>query len=321
MNRLLKAFLPEQHSQLPDQTGDAVQVQIPEFYLPPRFQSAVQKYAVGLVTRGRHPKTFRSPALLIIEGPPGEGKSRMARESLAVLGIKKTSPLPPATMSGPFESDSSKPFLDELHRLGNRDENPGDVPGCMFLDDYDLSVGRQDETVYSTTNSGLLNSALMSYADDPLTVRFRDAKTEVEQAYPIKPVLVVLTINDSGALYPPLRRAGRAMRFTWVPTAEEKASMIGGLFGGLSGQERARLIKRHSRQPIAFYEAVMLDMVQKGIEAQHGSVRLEHVFSPSLSQKLNEWVVHIRTQANYPEIVKTADRLRADFDVKSHVGN
>lgn len=287
--------------------------------VPERFRKAVERYAVGLVTRGRYPETYQAPPLLIVEGAPGEGKTRMIREVLVEMGVEEISPLPAASMAGQFEGDSAKPLASEIYRLGNRNKNPGDAPGCLLLDDFDQSIARAVENVTVTSNTGLLNSVLMKYADDPSHIRAIDRAKNVEQLWPIKPVLVVLTVNSTAALYPPLLRAGRAFRFTWAPSEAEKAAMLGGLFTGLDERSRLALAREFNAQPIAFFEAVMMELVQRGVEQAFGQVKREHLFSPSFSTKLNEWVLEVKTSATLDQIASMARSLAPAYRAKDHL--
>jgi hypothetical protein len=87
-----------------------------------------------------------------------------------------------------------------------------------------------------------------------------DSPTEAS-GKPLRRVPVFISGNDLSKVYPPLRRPGRMRAFPWVPTAEERRSMVAGVFVGvLREPEVARLLAAVPDAPVAFFSDLLVEI-------------------------------------------------------------
>lgn len=225
-------------------------------HVPARFDREVRRHAIGVTAIDRY------PLLLIVQGPPGDGKSFQIAHVLerAKFGVLRMSS---SLLAGSFESESVE-AAKRVYRRADEFYLSGGYPAIVF-EDFDLSPAtRRTETNY-TVNSQLLNGFLMNLADD---VGSCDVGTI--RRYPI-----FLTGNDFTSMYAPLSRAGRCNFFTWDPSLDEKSAILYSALVDrgvrLTLADTKWLTKRYQRSPISAFVATLDEW------ASH--VALDHVES------------------------------------------
>ncbi|MQY09270.1 AAA family ATPase [Actinomadura macrotermitis] len=238
-------------------------------HIPERFMRRVRRHLVAASCFPDH------PLLMMIQGPPGDGKSyqlaQTLREWQVALFVESG-----AQLSGRMEAAS----LDKLRGLLEAvelycEKNPGAWP-AIVLEDFDLSPAGQRDDVRYTVNSQLLTGALMNLAEGvPLHGSGR---------VPQRRIPIFITGNDFSILHGPLMRPGRMDIFTWEPNAAERFAVIAALIrrhipraddGAIH-----KLLKAHPRAPVAaFSAAVRACLADRALEyvTTTGSMDIEHL--------------------------------------------
>lgn len=211
-------------------------------FVPERFRNILSLHIVKNVLAG---PDFRTPLLLGIHGPPGEGKTLQCEAALADMGVHVN-----RILARDFESSNAgEPgqLLIRKYRETSMLISAGDVKyAVLFINDLDTGIGHWGNDVQYTVNTQIVVGTMMSIADYPeyvgehLTLR----------------VPIIVTGNDFTKLYAPLTREGRMRLYTWIPTVEEKINIIRhSIFplGTLTQVEIEDLVRRYSSFPIAFF--------------------------------------------------------------------
>jgi ATPases of the AAA+ class len=199
-----------------------------EFEIPTRFRRAI---VLHLVKNYLYQDAYRTPLLLGIHGPSGEGKTFQCEQLLRELNVKLF-----LLSGGQFESpDAGQParLVRTTYLNAGRAMEKGECDlAVVMINDIDTGLGHWGEMVQYTTNRQSVFGELMHLVDYPTDVEGRITKR----------VPIIITANDLSKLYEPLVRAGRMTAVNWTPTIEEKISMVAGIFPELSIQECASLV-------------------------------------------------------------------------------
>lgn len=261
-------------------------------YIPERFAHRVIRHAVAAACLERH------PLVLMVQGPPGDGKSFQVRRTLESWGIEVFT-RSSATLSGGLESDSVEKFKEVLDKVEDFYSKHADSLAAIVLEDFDLSpAGRQEKSEY-TVNSQLLTGFLMNMADG----------VEVHRLASARRTPVFITGNDFSVLHRPLVRPGRMDVFTWNPTPEERARIIGSIIGRhVPPSEEGRLeevIKMNADLSISAFAAAV-DLCR----AEH---LLRHVLTTGeldVDTLRHEFGDHARTPLSMAEINEALEDAR-----------
>lgn len=217
-----------------------------KYYVPERFQNTV---AAHLVMNVINVPNLRTPLILAIHGPAGEGKTEQCRWIFQEMGVKaewlfaeefesKDAGEPARTIKDKYKaaSDFNLEVKGEYERRGH--SNRPYKLCVLFINDIDQRIGRSDPLIQQTINTQLVNTALMEIADGP---------DEIDGNKTCR-VPIVITGNNLGVLHGPLRRDGRMEKFEWIPTAEEKVAIIRKIFPeqSLSDDDIQRLVSEFS---------------------------------------------------------------------------
>ncbi len=224
----------------------------PGLYVPPRFWEQILLHFVKNIMAS----TIEAPLLLLIQGPPGEGKTLQTIVTCARRGIDLVV-LPGFALSGEQEREP----VDVLRRAYLEAAAIRQVekrPVMLLIEDLDTSVAAMLPDRRYSVNSQLLNGALMSLTQDP----YHLGEVTTDR------VPMLATGNDLTSLYGPLMRHGRATIVDWVPTREDRIEVVRHLMGGYLADGEAegieRLVDRFSggevNLPIAFYEVLRNSM-------------------------------------------------------------
>ena len=191
---------------------------------------------------------YNTPLILGIHGPSGEGKTFQCHKVLERLNVE-----PFLISGGELESDhAGQPaeLLRTTYRkaglfISNTQNNKSFA--VLLINDFDTGVGNWGENVQYTENRQLLFSEFMHLADYPNMVHNQ----------PTKRVPIIITGNDFTKLYHPLSRLGRMIAFAWIPSFEEKVSIIDKIFPGIKRKDCEKLLTKlgegNKTLPIAFY--------------------------------------------------------------------
>ncbi|NJK35906.1 MAG: AAA family ATPase [Oscillatoriales cyanobacterium SM2_2_1] len=220
-----------------------------EFYLSPRF---LDRVSLHLTKNFLHLPHLRTPLILGIHGPKGEGKSFQCELVFRRLGIE-----PVYLSAGELESpDAGDPA--RLLRLRYREAAELiRVRGKMcalVIHDLDAGAGRVDAGTQYTVNTQLVNATLMNIADHPTNVQLPGSY----DLTPIRRVPIIATGNDFSTLYAPLVRDGRMDKFYWLPDRQDRLEIVLQIFApeGVPRHEVERLVDAFAGQSVDFFAAV-----------------------------------------------------------------
>ena len=290
----------------------------PSIVIPDRFGDMVEDYASNFAARAFDP-THKAPPFLFIAGDKGVGKSTMAYEALARIGVDPWV-FPVSSLAGRHEGDSTRPLESAYYEMGRGPRAPGEPPNAIIFDDFDRSIGVYGTDMTATTNTPALQACLMKIADDPhhITITGNDGTAKT---FDVHPTMMIFTVNNAELLYPPLRRHVRSMIYNWVPGLEDKAVMLEGIFSGLSDKSRRKLVEAYPSQSIAFFQAVLNHMTKKAqsdFRAQRRGDK-SYLFDPRFLQHLVELTSHLKHTAGLPQIKKAADELLEQSRIQNHL--
>lgn len=191
-------------------------------------------------------KNTRSPLILAVFGPTGEGKTFQIDKICQSLGISQTIISP-----GELESENAgRPaqLLRELY-IGAGTLKKGAThtePAVLVINDIDTVLGNWGEMVQYTVNRQTLYGQLMALCDFPNQV----------SGHTVKRVPIIITGNNPSILYPPLLRPGRMRLMPWIPTVKDKAQIVSRIFTGVSMAALEKLIEKYKEQPISFWSDI-----------------------------------------------------------------
>jgi len=198
------------------------------FYIPERFQDTVSAH---LVMNLMNVPTVRTPLILGIHGPAGEGKTEQCRYIFEEMRVRaewlfadefesEHAGVPVRTIKAKYKEASSFNLEVKMEYAQRGKSNKKHLLCILFINDIDQRIGRSDVLIQQTINTQLLNTALMEIADAP---------DEVDGTKTSR-VPLVITGNNLEVLYSPLRRDGRMEKFEWIPTIDEKSAMVRRIF-------------------------------------------------------------------------------------------
>lgn len=202
-------------------------MRIGDYFIPQRFIDAVASHIVMNAIEISH---VRTPLILGIHGPMGEGKTEQCRTVLQVMRVKpiwvfgdnfesKEAGNPARLIKDKYREASD--FNANISSEYSRDKyNHTALLAILFINDVDQRIGRSDNLIQQTINTQLLNASLMEIADSPREI---DGITSSR-------VPIVMTGNNLGVLHRPLIRDGRMQKFEWRPSLEEKIQIVRHLF-------------------------------------------------------------------------------------------
>jgi hypothetical protein len=217
----------------------------PNFHVPRAFADALILHIV----KNNLDDRLQPPLMLIIQGPPGEGKSVQTLEVCSRLGIDLIV-LPGSSLSGVQEKDPVL-ILRNAYLAASNIKHVERRRTALLIEDLDTSiVATRPDRAY-TVNSQLLSGALMFLCEDPY--HFGDRQTER--------VPIIATGNDFTTLYSPLTRHGRAVFFDWVPDGRTKVDVVRAIFDSYLPPGELREIPRlidhfadDGTPPVAFFK-------------------------------------------------------------------
>ena len=218
-----------------------------EIFIPERFQRAV---VLHIIKNLSPQKLTRTPLILGIHGPSGDGKTYQCEKVMEQIGAKAF-----LISGGQLEShEAGEPaYLVRTAYLnaGMCIQTNEAKAAVVLINDVDTGLGNWGELVQYTINRQTVFGELMHIVDYPESVEGRKTKR----------IPIILTGNDFTKLYEPLVRAGRMTSFEWKTTFDEKVQIVTRIFPELSLRETSDLVDEFSTQSIAFFSHLRTTLI------------------------------------------------------------
>lgn len=226
-------------------------------FIPNRFIKMVDAHMLGNMLDIEH-----YPLILAIVGRPGIGKTFQLRNYLKIVGVEIFS-----ISAADLESDcAGKPakLLQQKYIEASASISSG-KPTVMLIDDIDTTLGEWKNHTGTVNHQDIL-AFLMHIADNPYYI---------ENVGNLNRVPIFFTGNYFDKLYKPLIREGRANRFDWEPTREEKISTVASIFDLKDTKIAETLVDAYPTEKLSFFSNML---VNKKIE-QLVSISSDVIFS------------------------------------------
>lgn len=234
MDLIKKSHTQEQRSQV---IGDKGMV------IPERFITKVDAHMLGNILDIPH-----YPLILAIVGRPGMGKTYQLRNYLDSIDISIFS-ISAADLESDRAGEPAK-LLQQKYIEASVSMSKG-IPAVLLIDDIDTTLGEWENHTGTVNHQDIL-AFLMHIADNPHFI---------ENVGSVNRVPIFFTGNNFDRLYKPLIREGRANRFDWEPTREEKISIVTSIFSLESCEVAEMLVDSYPSEKISFF--FQLDGKQK----------------------------------------------------------
>ena len=186
----------------------------PNFHIPGVFADTIALHIV----KNNLDDRLQPPLMLIIQGPPGEGKSAQTAETCSRLGVDLVV-VPGSSLSGVQEKDPVL-ILRAAYLFASATREVGKRRAAVLIEDLDTSIIATHVGRSYTVNTQLLSGAIMYLCQDPY--HFGDRRTER--------VPLLATGNDFTTVAEPLVRHGRAVFFDWTPDLKTKIEVVRTMF-------------------------------------------------------------------------------------------
>ena len=208
-------------------------------YIPERFIEAVDAHMLGNML-----DISNYPLILLIVGLPGMGKTYQLRSYLEIVGVEVFS-----ISAADLESDRAgvpAKLLEQKYIEASSSISSGN-PAVLLIDDIDTTLGEWEKNTGTVNHQDIL-AFLMHIADKP---------SFIENVGSVNRVPVFFTCNYFNRLYKPLIRDGRANRFDWEPTREEKIAIVTSVFRFEDSKTAEMLVDAYSTKPISFFSNLL----------------------------------------------------------------
>jgi hypothetical protein len=210
------------------------------------------------------------PPALVVQSPPGEGKTASVRALCSREGIDLIIS-PPNEFAGETEnacSDAIERVKTAIVATTAALEPPR--PIVWLLDDFDLSSAARLQRTEYTVNAQLLTGALQHILD------MGGLRTAQGLRVPM-----ILTGNDFIPLRASLLRPGRARFYEHSVTFEEKCDMVHSLFNPNEHEHKTVrwLVKAYRDEPIAFFAELYARLADASLDAiiDHHGLNIEAI--------------------------------------------
>ena len=205
-------------------------------YIPERFIEAVDAHMLGNML-----DISNYPLILLIVGLPGMGKTYQLRSYLEIVGVDMFS-----ISAADLESDRAgvpAKLLEQKYIEASSSISSGN-PAVLLIDDIDTTLGEWEKNTGTVNHQDIL-AFLMHIADKPSFIEN------------VNRVPVFFTCNYFNRLYKPLIRDGRANRFDWEPTREEKIAIVTSVFRFEDSKTAEMLVDAYPTKPISFFSNLL----------------------------------------------------------------
>lgn len=204
-------------------------------YIPERFIHMVDTHLLGNIL------DIPDYALILaIIGPPGMGKTYQLRSFLKSVGMEIFS-VSAADLESEIAGQPAK-LLQQKYLEASAAVSRGQ-PAVLLIDDIDTTLGEWENHTGTVNHQDIL-AFLMHIADEPHFI---------EGVGTVNRIPIFFTGNYFDRLYKPLVREGRARRFEWEPTRQEKIAIISAMFSDMPRETAARLVDAYPGEKLSFF--------------------------------------------------------------------
>ena len=257
-----------------------------ETYIPNRFYKTV---VLHIIKNLLPQDVNRTPLLLGIHGPSGDGKTFQCESILTSLGAKSF-----LISGGQLEShEAGEPAqrIRTAYLNAGKSIMAGETRiAVVLINDIDTGLGSWGEMVQYTINRQTVFGELMHIVDYPTNVEGRQTKR----------IPIIMTGNDFGKLYGPLTRAGRMTAFEWKPTVEEKVEIVSRIYPELNIKDVEAFVSNFRQQPIAFFSHMRTAMIDDALWQEIQRLGIEFVINSISSNRVPDFET---TKLNLKQLV------------------
>lgn len=229
--------------------------------IPERFIAMVDAHMLGNMLDIPH-----YPLILAIVGRPGMGKTFQLRNYLDAVEISIFS-ISAADLESDRAGEPAK-LLQQKYIEASSSMSKG-VPAVLLIDDIDTTLGEWENHTGTVNHQDIL-AFLMHIADNPHFI---------ENVGSVNRVPIFFTGNNFDRLYKPLIREGRANRFDWEPTREEKLSIVASIFSLESCEVAEMLVDSYPSEKISFFSNLMVSKKIEQLSLLANNVIFKHVLT------------------------------------------
>lgn len=213
--------------------------------IPERFIKMIDAHMLGNIL-----DIPSYPLILAIVGRPGMGKTYQLRNYLNAVDVSIFS-ISAADLESDRAGEPAK-LLQQKYIEASSSISNG-IPTVLLIDDIDTTLGEWENHTGTVNHQNIL-AFLMHIADNPHFI---------ENIGKVNRVPIFFTGNNFELLYKPLIREGRANRFDWEPTREEKISIVTSIFSLENCKIAEMLVDSYPTEKISFFSNLI---VSKKIE-------------------------------------------------------
>lgn len=210
-----------------------------EIVIPARFSQRIDAHILGNML-----DIDEYPLIMAIIGKPGMGKTYQLRKYLDAVDINVVS-ISAADLESDRAGEPAKLLQQKYIEASSSISKYN--PSIMLIDDVDTTLGEWEKNTGTVNHQDIL-AFLMHIADNPYYI---------ENVGKINRVPIFFTGNNFDLLYKPLVRNGRAIRFDWEPTREEKIAIISSIFLFDNPKDAEILIDAYPDKEIAFFSNML----------------------------------------------------------------
>lgn len=229
--------------------------------IPERFTARIDAHILGNMLDIPH-----YPLILAVVGRPGVGKTYQLRKYLDAVGISAFS-----ISAADLESDRAGEPAKLLQQkyIEASDSVAKGIPSVLLIDDVDTTLGEW-ENYTGTINHQNLLAFLMHIADNP---KF------IENVGSVNRIPIFFTANNFERLYRPLVREGRADRFDWEPTREEKIRIVASAFsfGERKYEFAEKLVDLHPSERLSYFFNLIANKKMEKLSMLASNVIFKHL--------------------------------------------
>lgn len=207
--------------------------------IPERFMTMVAAHMLGNML-----DIENYPLILAIVGRPGMGKTYQLRNYLKAADVSVLS-ISAADLESDRAGEPAKLLQQKYINASSSMANG--VPAVLLIDDIDTTLGEWENHTGTVNHHDIL-AFLMHIADNPHFI---------ENVGKVNRVPIFFTGNNFDRLYKPLVREGRANRFDWEPTREEKISIVTSILSLKSSKVAEMLVDAFPTEKISFFSNLM----------------------------------------------------------------
>lgn len=208
--------------------------------IPERFMAMVDAHVLGNMLDIEH-----YPLILAIIGRPGMGKTYQLRKHLANVGVMILS-ISAADLESDRAGEPAKMLQQKYIEASSMISNG--QPAALLIDDIDTTLGEWENHTGTVNHQDIL-AFLMHIADNP---RY------IENVGSLNRVPIFFTGNNFERLYKPLIRDGRANRFDWEPTRDEKIAVVASILSLNNHETAQKLVDAYSTESISFFANLLV---------------------------------------------------------------